>query len=201
MACGKGLRCISTISSLAARRLCCYRWQHDQVLRKLVEHTESMRVLANRKPQCPQKQLVQFDPARQMEQNSPTHRRTSVLTPGNNWPMRADRDKQLRFPSEITTTTLRPDIVPWSAIERCVLITELTIPWEEGTQEAYERKKLQYGNLFAVCQGKGWRATSYPLEVIAVLCAFKPSASRETLASHHQRPNWSLKILHLIVLV
>lgn len=38
----------------------CNRWRHDQVLRKLAEHTE---------PQCLDKQRVQFVPAGQTEQN------------------------------------------------------------------------------------------------------------------------------------
>lgn len=49
----------------------CNRWRHDQVLRKLAEHTENMEVLANRKPQCLDKQRVQFVPAGQTEQNRP----------------------------------------------------------------------------------------------------------------------------------
>lgn len=38
----------------------CYRWKQDQVLRKLAEATENMTVLANKKPQCYQKQLVLY---------------------------------------------------------------------------------------------------------------------------------------------
>lgn len=79
--------------------------------------------------------------------------------------MIADLDKQPRFPAEITTTILTPDILLWLAPERRAVIAELTIPWEEGSQEAYERKKLRYADLVAECQEKGWRATTYPLEV------------------------------------
>ena len=79
--------------------------------------------------------------------------------------MRADLDKQLKFPTDIITTSLRPDIVMWSVTEKRVLIVELTVPWEGAIQEAYERKKSRYADLVAECQQRGWRATTYPVEV------------------------------------
>lgn len=56
-------------------------------------------------------------------------------------------------------------MVLWSALEKHVLLVELTVPWEQGIQEVYERKKLQYTNLVAEFQEKGWGATTYPVEV------------------------------------
>lgn len=132
------------------------------MLRKLAELTR-MRVLANEKPQCHQKQLVHFITAGQLPQNCPTQDRTSVLAPGNDWSMRADLNKQPRFPTDITTT-LRPDIVLWSATEKRVLIVKLTVPCEEGKQEVYERKQLHYAELGAEVQGKSWRATTDPVK-------------------------------------
>lgn len=60
--------------------------------------------------------------------------------------MRAELTKQLKFPSQITTS-LKPDVVLVVSIKMCVLITELTIQWEEDIQEVYKRTKLQYANL------------------------------------------------------
>ena len=40
--------------------------------------------------------------------------------------MRVDLDRQLRFPTEITTTSLRSDIVVWSTKARSVHLIELT---------------------------------------------------------------------------
>lgn len=141
-----------------------YRWRHDQVLRKLAEHTESMRVQANRRPKSQQKKLVQFVSAGQSVKNGPQER-TSALAPGGAWSMRTDLDRQLWFPTNITITSLRPDIVLWLVVEKHVLLAELTVPWEQGIQEAYKRKKLWYAELVAECQEKGWRATTYPVEV------------------------------------
>ncbi|KAK0150710.1 hypothetical protein N1851_004671 [Merluccius polli] len=79
--------------------------------------------------------------------------------------MRVDLDRQLRFPVEITTTSLRPDIVAWSTKAKAVLLIELTIPAEEGIEAAYERKKAKYSELAAECRIAGWKTTIYPAEV------------------------------------
>ena len=144
-----------------------YRWRlsHDQELGKLAEHTEGMRVLANEKSSVQQRQLVQFVTAGQAGKKCPKSDKTSVLAPGKDWSMRADLHKQLRFPFDITITTLRPDMVLWSTTEKRVLLVELTVPWEQNIQEAYERKKARYADLVAECQEKGWKATTYPVEI------------------------------------
>ncbi len=79
--------------------------------------------------------------------------------------MRADLDRQLKFPQVITSTTLRPDIVPWSVPMRSVIMAELTVPWEEGMDVAFERKKERYSDLAAACRQAGWKATVLPAEV------------------------------------
>lgn len=77
----------------------------------------------------------------------------------------ADLWKQLVFPREIVTTTLWPDIVMWSTVEKRVLLIELTIHWEEGMTAAHKRKHLKYSELAAECKEVGWRARVYPVEV------------------------------------
>ncbi len=73
--------------------------------------------------------------------------------------------QQLIFPPEIAATTRRPDLVLWSHSLKSVYITELTVPWENSTEEAYERKKLRYIELAADAQQRGWKAKVYPVEV------------------------------------
>ena len=79
--------------------------------------------------------------------------------------MLVDIGQQLVFPAEIAATTLRPDLVLWSPSLKSVYITELTVPWENSVEEAYERKKLRYTELAADAQQRGWKAKVYPVEV------------------------------------
>ena len=69
--------------------------------------------------------------------------------------MRADLDKQLKFPKEVIPTSLRPDIVLWSISMRTVIMVELTVPWEEGMEAAFERKKAKNTELAAECSQAG----------------------------------------------
>ncbi len=78
-----------------------------------------------------------------------------LLTPGAAWKMEVDLGRQLQFPQEICSTTLRPDMVLWSAAVKSVILIELTVPWEEGLEAAYERKKAKYADLVAECRESG----------------------------------------------
>ncbi|MGH0175289.1 UNVERIFIED_CONTAM: hypothetical protein FKN15_069979 [Acipenser sinensis] len=42
---------------------------------------------------------------------------------------------------------------------------ELTVPWEDAVDEAYERKKLRYAQLATEAEQRGWRVRVYPVEV------------------------------------
>lgn len=65
---------------------------------------------------------------------------------------------------EITATSLQPDIVLCSTPVKTVIIVELTVPWEEGLEAAFERKKERYTALAAACSQAGWRALTFPVE-------------------------------------
>lgn len=140
-----------------------FRWRHDQVLAKLAEVLENCRVAANRTAVTAKCTLAGF--IRSGDTLRSSQMRNLILTPGKEWQMLADLKKQLVFPREILTTTLRPDIVMWSVVEKRVLLIELTIPWEEGMTAAHERKRLKYAELAAECQEAGWKARVYPVEV------------------------------------
>ena len=42
---------------------------------------------------------------------------------------------------------------------------ELTVPWEDRIEEAYERKKAKYSDLQEQCREKGWKVWLYPVEI------------------------------------
>ena len=86
------------------------------------------------------------------EGHTSTATKEGILTSANDWELRADLQSRLVFPQEIVITTLRPDIVIWSAVTKQVVLLELTVPWEEGIQEAYERKRNKYQELVDDCK-------------------------------------------------
>ncbi len=118
-------------------------WRHNQVLKCLAITLESKRVTVNAMPleaQTTFRQPTSF--VREGEKRS-TNRSSPDLCPVNparDWEMRVDLNQRLTFPPEIAATNLRPDLVLWSKSRRHVFIVELTVPWEEAIDEAFERK-------------------------------------------------------------
>ena len=97
--------------------------------------------------------------------SSPTPMKHNQLRVACDWKMLVDVGWQLAFRSEIATTTLRPDMVLWSPSLKKVFIIELTVPWEDSVDEAYEQKRLHYAELAAEAQHRGWNADVRPVEV------------------------------------
>lgn len=60
---------------------------------------------------------------------------------------------------------LRRDVVLWSEKAKKVILIELTVPWEEGCNEASERKRQKYQGLLGDCREEGWQAWLFPIEV------------------------------------
>lgn len=60
-------------------------------------------------------------------------------------------------------TSLRPD--HWSKSCQHTYIIELTVPWQDAIDEAYEHKKLCYSNLAAEAEDKSWKVKVCPVEV------------------------------------
>ncbi|KAL7868614.1 hypothetical protein SRHO_G00099980 [Serrasalmus rhombeus] len=80
---------------------------------------------------------------------------SSLIGTARDWQLRVDLDKSLVFPPNIAVSSLHPDLVLWSNSCRRVYIIELTVPWEEAIDEAYERKRLQYSDLAAQAEERG----------------------------------------------
>lgn len=79
-----------------------------------------------------------------------TKNKRSLLSSGK-WQLASDFGRQLKFPAEITMSSLCPDTMLWSAPARTVIMKELTLPWEEEMEAAYERKEERYAELSATC--------------------------------------------------
>ncbi len=142
-----------------------YRWRHDQVLRKLAGVLEGRRQGSKGVPPAENHNHISFAMEDGGRRNIRPRETTRPFSPDQEWNMRVDLDRQLRFPVEIIATSLHPDIVVWSTKAKSVLLIELTIPAEGGMEAAYECKKAKYSELAAECREAGWNTTIYPVEV------------------------------------
>lgn len=89
-----------------------------------------------------------------------------LLATARDWQLKVlDLGRQLKFPENIAVTTLRPDMVLVSETTRQVVLLELTVPWEERMEEAFERKRAKYEELAGECRSRGWRTRCNPIEV------------------------------------
>ncbi|XP_078583875.1 uncharacterized protein LOC144866388 [Branchiostoma floridae x Branchiostoma japonicum] len=140
-----------------------YTWRHNQALRILAAALEEGRKKASSKG-VQNQSFIPF--VKEGQKAAPANRRKGEgLMSKGGWEMTVDLDTRLTFPRTICETTLRPDIVLWSPTQRTVVIVELTVPWEENVQAAFERKKLKYQDLVQQCVENSWRALLYPVEV------------------------------------
>ena len=145
-----------------------YTWRHNQVLRCLADKLECKRVSINAlstNNQDVRQHPPSFVREGEKQRARPSHPDLGPLNAARDWQMQVDLDRRLIFPPEIATTTLRPDLVLWSNNCKLVYIIELTVPWEDAVEEAYERKKLRYSNLAADAEDRGWKARFRPVEV------------------------------------
>lgn len=92
-----------------------FGWCHDRDLSKLAEILESRRLEANRAIPGTAQRLIQLVKQGGKPQSS-SKRAQSLLSPGGEWDIRANLDRLLKFPVEITTTSLQPDIVLWDNV-------------------------------------------------------------------------------------
>jgi len=144
-----------------------YRWRHDRVLRVLAAALEEKRVQMSGRKQRRLRfvEFVKEGGKGKRRGKSAIDEGLGILASAGDWDLRVDLDRKLTFPEEITTTNQRPDIVILSAKTRQVVIMELTVPWEDRMEEAFERKAEKYNELKQSCIEKGWKTWYYPIEV------------------------------------
>ena len=61
------------------------------------------------------------------------------LGTASDWQLQADLKSRMQFPPQIVANNRRPDIAVWSLSSRQAIMVELTVPWEERIEEAYDR--------------------------------------------------------------
>ena len=137
-----------------------YTWRHDQVLRALADSLEKERK-KKRQPNTRRPEYIKFVREGQTGKGG---KDTSLLQQARHWEMQVDLKQKLAFP-DIVQTRLHPDIVIWSRTLKMMILVELTVPWEERTDEAHERKRSKYQELAEMCREKGFKTWIFPVEV------------------------------------
>ena len=139
-----------------------YRWRHDQVLRTVAVTVDAAIRANNYKPEA---RPIYFVQAGECPPPSACKINSCLLSTAQDWQWRVDIGNRLKVPEQIATTTLRPDLILWSTETKQVLLIELTVPWEENTEVACERKLEKYQELVEQCKVNEWRTACYPIRV------------------------------------
>uniref|UniRef100_A0A8C8DT49 Uncharacterized protein n=1 Tax=Oryzias sinensis TaxID=183150 RepID=A0A8C8DT49_9TELE len=93
----------------------------------------------------------------------------SLLTPGCDWNLRVDLDHQLKFLPEITTTSVRPDIILWSSAAKAVILAD------DGNIRKKEHEKLEKYQRLREELEKAWKVkVTVVTVVIGALGAVTP---------------------------
>ena len=88
-----------------------------------------------------------------------------ILTAARDWVLLADVNGKLKFPSEVATTRLRPDLIIYSTSTKRVVSLRGTCPYEERISAAHELKLNRYSELQVECQENGWSCYNMAVEV------------------------------------
>ena len=147
-----------------------YRWRHDKVLKQLTDHVTfhcERRVNTSKNPLKEKSQLIGFVPAGSKKVHEKKHLKRSfgILAGVRDWTVMSDIDGQLKFPEDIASTRLRPDLIIFSRSAKKVLWWELTVPSEERIAESHELKMDRYNSLQAEIQDNGWTCFSFAVEI------------------------------------
>ena len=103
-------------------------------------------------------------------ENAPTNQSACklnfcLLSTVRDWQLRVGIRKRSKVPEQIAATTLRPDLILLSTVTWQVVLMELTVPWEENIDMAFERKLEKCQVLVEQCRSSQWRTACYPIEV------------------------------------
>ena len=143
-----------------------YTWRHNEVLKVLREVSDEQCEIANKIKSPRVVPAISFCREGAAQSSTvPQKLNSRLLSGANDWKVSADLGSMLIFPQHIVYTLSRPDIVLWSDNVKKVVLVELTVPWEENIEEAYERKKAKYESLRAECEDRGWSSVVLPVEV------------------------------------
>ena len=127
-ACGKiaNLKHILTGCQYSLRN---YTWRHNEILGIVAEIAKMCCQTANKISWI--KTSMQFVKGGNISKIPHRNRHKPTLLDGcTDWRIIANINRQLTFPTEITSTHQRPDLIIWSVNSKKVIIAKLMIPFE-----------------------------------------------------------------------
>ena len=92
-------------------------------------------------------------------------RQPSLLEGCTDWHVATHLKHNFIFPTELALTTKRPDIVFWSVKAKKVFVIELTVPYEENSDWAHQRKLEKYDDLREQCVRNDWITNVFPIKL------------------------------------
>ncbi len=128
-----------------------YQWRLDQVRKSIAE---AIGKGISRHTQATAK-AIHFIREGQKPEKASKNCSVGLLSTARDWAMTVDLERQLKIPTHITQSKLRPDIILVSEATKQLILLELTVPWEERMEEAQERKREKYQELVDDCQRNG----------------------------------------------
>ena len=142
-----------------------YRFRHDLVLKAICHSIQSYINLARKYPKPIRAEDIAFVKSGAKVSSSNRGLPKGLLDGSDDWHLLADVDRQLKFPSHIANTILRPDIVIYSNSLRILIIIELTCPCEQNIDSAHSIKTAKYSVLVTLCRQAGWEVHFFAVEV------------------------------------
>ena len=142
-----------------------YTWRNNEIFGIIGEIAKMCCETANEIPCI--KTNIQFVKERNVSKTWHRNNRhkPTMLDGCTDWRVIDDVDRQLAFPTEITSTRQRPDLLIWSVVSKKVFISELTIPFETNIDWAHQRKLEKYEDLREQCTKNDWSTDIFPLEI------------------------------------
>lgn len=152
-----------------------FTWRHDSVLAVLKRHllqfwtSQATKKAAEQVALSSSSPYITFRTAGGLAPPQRSARRLlktqALLLHALDWEFLFDLGSSLVFPPEIALTSQRPDIVIFSRTLKTVILIELTVPLEDRTSLAHDRKMSRYASLCTLCTENGWRCSLYAVEV------------------------------------
>ena len=163
--CGKtaSLKYILTGCEYALRS---YTWRYNEVLEVFGEASKICCEAVNKAQNIINNRAIQFVKQGNISKLARKNIRKPSLFGGcMDWNVATDLKHNFIFPNEIALATKRPEIFIWSVKAKKVFVIELTAPFEENFDWAYQRKLEKYEDLREHCVRNGWITNVFPIEV------------------------------------